>query len=313
MTLMDLPPRHMWHPDRWTPTSQGDETFARPRVGQLIGWRYATWRVAEVTVRSDADLTDEDRKVIAGFKPDYQDQVRPYAIVLRHERGPVLVEHTQRLHDGTVTVHLGVRAGRHHRWHMMDERYAVCACCNHPYPCQEFAQERIAEAEGARLSRLLDSHAPGVCANCREPISSRQKTVSFPEPSLLVPGAPGPVYHFGRWSCRHAAGRYELEHRLPAFPGVQRLASCSGVMFRHEADGREECTAAELCTDLHGPKSGRDGMACYTRTYVNGVRGGYPRPLSDCGYRKNGGCLGAEVGPTRPVPPGIADLFGGQQ
>lgn len=305
--FLDLSPRHMWHPDRWSPTGRSQDTCDRPEVGQIVGWRYATWRVIEVAVRADADLTDEDRKVLNGYKPQFRDRARPYVVVVRHERGPILVKHTQRLHDGSLTVHLGMPVGRHHRWHVMDERYAVCACCNHPHPCQEYARERIAEAEAERLTRLLDSHAPGVCAACREPITTRQKVMVFPEPSLLVPGAPGPTYHANRWSCRRQARSYELDKRLPAYPDVVRLASCPGLMFRHEADGREECTAEAMCTGMHGPKGNRDGMACYTRTYMYAGGGGYPRPPSDCGYRKHGGCLGADHTLGAPDPFSVGD------
>lgn len=304
--LFDLPRRYMWHPDRWSPTGRSRDTSDRPTVGEIVAWRYATWRVIEVTPRADVDLSDGDRKEMAAYKPEYRDGARPYVVVVRHERGPVLLDDPKRLHDGSITVHLGVRAGRHQRWHIVDERYAVCACCNHPHPCQEYAQERIAEAGAQRLERLLDSHAPGVCMACREPITTRQKVIVFPEPSPLVPGAPGPTFHANRAGCWWKARAYELDKRLPVFPNAVRLASCPGLLFGHEGDGREECTAERMCTGLHGPKAHR-GMRCFTRTYMFGADGGYPRPLSDCGYRQHGGCLGADFSLGGPDPFSVGD------
>lgn len=304
--IVDLSPRNRWHPDRWSPTASPIATSNRPEVGQLIAWRYATWRVLEVTPRADVDLSDEDRTTMNGWKSEYRDTARPYAMVIRHERGPILIDQPQRLHDGTVTVHLGIPAGRRQSWHIVDERYAVCACCNHPHPCQEYAMERVADAEAERLARLLDSHAPGVCMACREPVTTRQKVIVFPEPSPLVPGAPGPTFHANRWECWRGARSYELGKRLPAYPNAARLASCPGLLFRHEGSGREECTAERLCTGMHGPKGNR-GMSCFTRTYMFGVDGGYPRPPSDCGYRQHGACLGADLSLGGPDPFTVGD------
>lgn len=308
MMSIPLGGSYWWSPDRWTASSRSTDTF-RPEVGQILAWRYATWRVVEVRVRGDADLTDEDRQALTGYKPEYRDQKRPYTLVLRHERGPVLVEKPQTLHDGSKTVHLGVKAAAHHRWHVLDERYALCVCHGHPYPCQDFAAERIAEDEAERMGRLLDSHAPGVCASCREPITTRAKSLTFPEPSVLVPGAPGPTYHANRWQCWRSARMYELDKRLPAYPNAVRIASCPGLLFVHEAGGWEECTAERLCTGHHGPKGRRGDLRCYTRSYVAANGGGYPRPPSDCGYRQHNGCLGADPSFGAPDQFSIGDEF----
>ena len=276
-----------WHPDRWRPLG-AYPTYALLQVGQLVGWRYAVWQVVEVRPRDEADLTDEDRRFLAAYKPEARPGRWPYTLVLAHVRGPLLCEpgQRQRLHDGTITVHLGVPAGgvRHP---VLPTRYLLCSCCGDPAPCLEEAREETAEAAGRRLDRLVASHTPGVCAGCRGPISSRQKTLTFPEPSLLVPGMPGPTFHTGRIDCWMQARAYELDHRLPAFPDAARMASCPGALFHHVVDDRYECTAERLCTGHHGPHR-RASIPCYTWMLSARDRRS-PRPVGSCAHP---GCLG---------------------
>lgn len=294
-----------WQPSTrraWKPSPEK----LRHTPGDVVAMYYAAWRVVEVTVVEDVDLDDDERRQMRLWKPGFQERHRPYNVVLQHDRGPVLA-HTRRLHDGTRVMHLRLNQGG--TLTMLPDRYTVCSCHGDPWPCRDQVRDWAAEREADKLDRLLAQAAPGVCAGCLEPITARQLTLRFPEEHALIPGAPGPVYHAGRGECWWKAGQYEVKHRLPAHPGVDRLASCSGHAYIHVIGGELDCTAGPVCTGLHGPPNARrrnrphlDGMPniaadgdCYTRTYmadtvdlsrpVDQQTGLLPRPSRDCGFR----------------------------
>lgn len=297
------------NPDRWHPSHEAS-TQTAPRRGLRVAWRYSVWRIVDIHDRPEADWTDSDREWLAR-QPEHLRGL-PQVIVLRHENGPTL--DPQPGDDGTV--HIAVPAGGRRAWWGVAARYPVCSCHGHPYPCLDVDRDRLVAATRARTERLLAGAQAGVCQSCRQPITARQKTVVFPEPSLLVPGAPGPVFHAGRTDCWWAAHAYETKHRLPAFPEVTRITSCPGDAFVHKIGMWVECTAGPACTGLHGAVGARKPTAanCATRVYrAENLADGYRRPLTDCGYRGNAvACLGSESGPCRPVNQGIADLLGGQ-
>lgn len=297
-----MSPRGHHDPDRWIPTT-GTLQHRRPAPGQLVGWRYAAWTVAEVTPRADVDLTDADRAKMKIYKPDFRERHRPYHVILAHHRGPVLVagDALRRLHDGTITVHLGVGAGGA-TWRLLEPRYAVCSCHGEPHPCGELVAERVAAVEARKLDQLLSRHEPGVCFACRELVTTRAPAITFPEPSPYVPGA-GPVtFHARRRGCWSEARRHELNHRHSDAP---RLASCPGVLFIHTGDGRAECTADQLCTGHHGPPCSSKiqvpitALECTTRAQYLANDGGYPRPPGVCAHER---CLGRDHSTGAPDP-----------
>jgi hypothetical protein len=296
-------------PDKWGPV--GDAiNHSRPTVGDVIGWRCAAWRVTEVRPIPDTDLRDKDRAQLAIWNAEYRERNRPYHLVMVHERGLQLVADgdCRRLHDGTIQVHLTVRRPDRAVLPVLGDRYAVCVCHDHPWPCQDYDRDRMAEAAAKRMEKDLLTADPGVCAACLEPITTRQRTLTFPEGSLIVPGAPGPTFHAGRRSCWSAATRYEIEKRLVAYPDVIRVASCPGVLFSHLADSREECTVEGLCTGAHGPAGARGSLSCVERRQMISNEGGDPRPPTDCGYDGGfGRCLGADLSSGAPDPFTAAD------
>jgi hypothetical protein len=296
-------------PDSWYPFGGENLYSRRPEVGMRLGWRYAAWRVVEVRPVPDADLSDEDRQRMLMWKPEYRERGRPYGLVLAHERGPLLVEakYVQRLHDGTRTTHVQVRDPGNAGWRTLPERYEVCSCHGDPWPCQDHERDRASEAQAARMERQLATAMPGVCAACLEPISARQKTVTFPEPSLIVPGAPPPVFHAKKADCWSAAERYELEKRLVSNPDAERIVTCEGLLFVHANGDIPDCSAGPFCSGRHGPSRARWHNRCYHRKHLfAGLKGDtYPRPTTDCGYRDHGGCLGVE---RMGEPPTAADL-----
>lgn len=251
-----------------------------------MAWRYAAWTVHESRPRRVAP-TDEQLH-----------------IVLRHHNGPLIIKPGEerrfaRRHDGTREVRFTAPPG--YRWNRLPDPYQTCSCHGHPWPCQELDRAVLAQHQLRKMDRLMATAQPGVCAHCLEPISTRQKTVAFPEESRFVPGAPGPTFHAGRADCWRGAEKYEREGRLVDNPDVPRLASCPGIRFIHEQHGmpteqRVECTAGPFCTGLHGPAGLRQDAPCWHRVQLAGNEGAYARPSVDCGYRGRGhGCLGGDV------------------
>ncbi|WP_341719968.1 hypothetical protein QQG74_09780 [Micromonospora sp. FIMYZ51] len=296
-------------PDRWLP-SRDYAISGKPKVGNRVAWRYAIWLVVDEHITDEANWTEQEAAYLARIAPQHRAHSLPRTIVLQHECGPNL----SGVPDGRqVHLHLDPWSGV---MSLVAVRYQTCSCHGHPWPCIEYDRDCMIASQSRKTARLLAGAKPGVCAYCLEPVTGRQKTVTFPEPSLLVPGAPGPTFHAGRSDCWRGARDYETEHRLAAYPEATRLASCPGDVFIHCIGQTVECTAGPGCTGLHGPFRVRpgDGGTCATRVRSVKDLGHYARPLSDCGYRDHGSsCLGAETGPCEPLPPGVSDLFGRPQ
>lgn len=322
-------------PNRWEPgpdnrRDDGFRSCARPAAGDLIAWRYAAWRVHQIRPYQTVDLTAEQLKkldkLVETVDPERREQARaqawPFHIILRHERGPLIIEPGwekafKRLRDGSNTHEISFTSWpTKWTWVRLPEPYKVCSCHGHPWPCQDIDRQAVADVQMKQFKKLELSHTAGVCAYCREPISTRQKTVTFPEPSRLLPGAPGPTFHAGRVNCWAAAEEYERRYRLADDPNIVRIASCPGIMFIHEArscppEKRVECTAGTGCTGLHGPAGHQREAPCWHRVHLVDNEGGYARPSFDCGYRQPGvrECVGADMssGGTS-ISPTAADI-----
>lgn len=300
-------------PSRWRPASDNRAEHRTPAEGDLVAWRYGAWRVQSVRPIPDYDLTEDELARLdmaaVGYKPSRQAQQReinrPWHLVLRHESGPLLIERdwpAKRLHDGTTEISFRVRSAM--PGVVLPEPYMACSCHGHIWPCQEIDQMQMAAHAGRNMDRALATTAPGVCAGCLEPITTRQKTLTFPEESRLVPGAPGPTFHAGRAECWAAAEKYERTGRLVDNPDVVRLASCPGIRFVHDArdwpaEKRAECTAGTLCSGQHGPAGYHmPARACWHRIAFAELGGVTPYvcPPTDCGYRSGANvCLGSII------------------
>lgn len=317
-------------PDNWHPSYDNRRHGLRAALveeGDLVGWRYGAWRVAEAKPVPETDLSDDERERLdthlAGLKEAARPRAfmaaRPRITVLRHESGPLILrdgEPSQRLHDGSRTVHFRSRVLDRAEFAVLTDPYKTCSCHGHIWPCQEIDRAELTTHQMRRMNRLIATTQPGVRAHCLEPITTRQRTVTFPEESRFVPSAPGPTFHAGRAACWEAAEKYEREGRLVDTPDVARLASCPGVRFIHEqlglpADGRTDCTAGPFCTGLHGPAGYRQSPPCWYRVDLAGNEGAYARPTFDCGYRTGDrACLGGDLssGGTS-ISPIAADLL----
>lgn len=314
-----------WRPDLSDLRSAGMGETAEE--GDLVGWRYGGWRVIEAKAVPEADIDPEEDQALHAYlakipedtRPRVWMNNRPRIVVLRHEHGPMILkpgEEHQRLHDGSITIHFRSKVLKPHSFYVLKEPFRVCSCHGHIWPCQEIDQAVVAAHQGRKIDRLMATAQPGVCANCLEVITTRQKTVTFPEPSRWVPGAPGPTFHAGRAVCWRAAEDYERGGRLADDPDVARIASCPGIQFMHERHGmptdqRLECTAGPFCTGLHGPPGNQPARPCWFVIQLAGNEGAYARPSLDCGYAAGERrCLGGDLsGGGTTLSPIAADLL----
>ncbi len=299
------------NPDRWRP----DQANVRdagptgvPEEGDLIGWRYGVWEVISVYDIPEHEMSDTDRaelnKFVTSFKPEARPKrfmkARPRKLVVRHESGPLLAEgfHPRRAEDGTVTVHMGTNVACEYVWQILTDPYRVCSCHGEIWPCQEMDRTQMARYNAQVMDKAMATTVPGICAACLEPISTRQRSITFPDESRFVPGAPGPTFHAGRAECWAAAEQYDLA-RIADNPEATRHASCPGRRYLHDAQTmavelRVDCSAGPACTGLHGPAGFRNDLPCWFNAGDDGYGPGDP-PSRDCGYRSTS----ADRGPCR--------------
>jgi hypothetical protein len=198
-----------WHPlaTRWL---QG-----RPKIGDVLAFKRAAWTVTDVR---DADPTDEEREWLASLTSVFRDRNRPYRMTLRHLYGP-----THRRQNQFGDLALRCPAG-HPCWDFYESgRVPLCSCCGHPWPCRMLDAEVTADREAKTMSDRMGRVMPGCCYGCGEPITSRQKSVRYPEPNVQVPGSPAPTFHM-RSKCFWAAHDYERD-RARLHPDAPPLAT----------------------------------------------------------------------------------------
>jgi hypothetical protein len=219
----------------WDPL--GTWSRQRPDVGALVAREHAVWRVTAVT---DTTPTDADRDVWmdAGMPDPWRG--RPYRVDLAWVAGarPAVAG------DGEFAAWVNVPAEAYprRRWEVypVSGRWPRCSCCGEPMPCR-------AELEDREVSRSLKTveklarRLPGNCWGCEEPISRRQKSVTYAGDNLDLPGGPEVRFHT-RAACYHAAARYELRW-IAVDPRRERVLTwpkCGGILVVH-GDGSSEC------------------------------------------------------------------------
>lgn len=132
-----------------------------------------------------------------------------------------------------------------HRWDVLPEHYAVCHRCGELPPCSHVHNERISAAAIERMEENL-AILPGACHGCHEPITSRQKSFSFPGPNLVRPdlGDDSAIFHTRR-QCYGALTAYD-KRWAAAEADRTRLFFCEGMRTWHY-DGTGECDRPD-CT-----------------------------------------------------------------
>lgn len=212
---MSLP--YEWRPDGTRFKWDG------PEVGDLMPFEHAVYRVIAV----------RDRRT----EPGHADDERPIRVVLR----PVEVSEADPARARDRDLHLGAGAS-YVSWQVYpDEHYPICAACHEPLPCREQMAERVAEASAKRFDRYTTA---GVCPDCQEPVSQRQKSLTW-EDNVVVPGGPPVTFHM-RNKCRYSASVYE-KRWVAADPERRKaLLTCPGHVTNH-GDGTYECTQMVEC------------------------------------------------------------------
>jgi hypothetical protein len=265
----------------------------------LLGRDHAVWRVTAVT---DQALTDQDRDVwLAAGMPDLATWPgRPYRVDVDHVGGAVPAGIT-----GGACMDVPARRSTPEGWHTYrGERWPMCSCCGEPMPCRAELQDQEIDRSLRRIDKLM-ARRPGCCWGCAEPITARQKVVTYPGDNLDLPGGPAVVFHT-RQDCYRFAAQYELRW-LATDPRHQRILTwpaCAGILVVHH-DGSSECRGG---TGLFGvARDGQPGcgghlthdhdmmMACCV---VGGTWFGEPDAWAGCPR----GCLPAGHPGTRTTP-----------
>jgi hypothetical protein len=208
--------------DRWHPI-EAKVSYApfhrRPEVGEIVAFRHAAWTVTDVR---DSVLRDGEHEALARFSPEFRKSLLPYAVTLRHLYGP-----TQERQNDIGDIGLRIWPASRGSWRTYKSgRVPLCSCCGHPWPCRMLVAEEESQRAAEVMSGRMDRTMPGCCYGCGEPITSRQKSVRYPEPNVQVPGSPAPTFHM-RQRCFVEAWRYERD-RARLHPAAQPLATDRG-------------------------------------------------------------------------------------
>lgn len=244
-----------WRPSGVTHTYRS----GRPEVGAVVAYDRRAWEVRHV---SDADPTPEEQDRLDHYREPYRDQMRPYRVTLRRLHGA-----KRERENSAGDIALRVPVGAYDPFPAYPNgRVPLCSCCGHPWPCLEADQQAQAAKELRAAERELRL-MPGCCPACEEPVTSRQKAITFGGPNVRNPLAEGPTFHLRR-SCYREAARYE-EAWVVAEPGRRRsllTLHCEGTVIVHH-DGSGECFGAEDsdCPSVYAWH--RRHMACYLQSH----------------------------------------------
>jgi hypothetical protein len=255
-------------PARWYPLHTTD--YPRPKPGQLIAFRHAVWRVEKVRDLPLSD-TDRDKWLDAGMPDMATWRRRPYRVDAQWVAGaePKWLGPTQT--SGKVDI----AADTYMTWHVYEgDRWPQCSCCGEPMPCRAELEDKQITASLNRVAKM-EAIPPGACWACAEPITTRQKAVTYSGDNIDLPGGQQPRFHT-RSACRSRAKRYE-ERWLAVDPRRERLLTwpaCGGILLVH-ADGESECVEGrdplgrdrERVPDCRGHDTHDHGVhvACYVQ------------------------------------------------
>lgn len=225
---------------RWLPTGTNSHP-GPPAVGALIAHDHAVWTVAAVTT---LELTEEDRqRWMAAGMPDLDTwRDRPYRLSVQFVAGarPAWAPEGKAVPPGRVNVPGSEFNGRWWDTYPASGRWPMCSCCGEPMPCRAEIQDREVAA-GLKHVEKFAKKTPESCWGCDDPITRRQKWVTYPGENLDLPGAPAPRFHT-RDKCGHWARQYELRWIVvdPRRERILTYPKCPGILVVH-GDGTTEC------------------------------------------------------------------------
>lgn len=239
--------------------------YGCPNVGSVVAFEHEAWRVVETRPLSEEHWNDSERIYARGGKHTPQ-AVRLRPVRLENDPDPVKARSGDR-HVGSLRVW---------SWDVFPdpEHYPVCACCGEPMPCRSEEGRKVAEMAVAQMGRF---EMAGVCPACEEPVTGRQKSLTYPD-NIEVLGGPPVTFH-RRGRCIGGAIDYERRW-VAADPGRRRPSLfCEGHLTNHN-DGTYDCTSLGLCP---GPGTAHRGYTmcrcpdCHSRPWTWG-RGCAPDP-----------------------------------
>lgn len=226
-----------YDPDEWRPASYRDTGHSDTKllpVGRLVIWERAAHRVVEVRERDQTDWPESyrDMWVEHGMPDPAKWWARPMVVVLQPEDQP-----------GTKPIHLLAQASA--SWKTLTEHYSICRLCHEIPPCSHEHTETIMDRAQARMAEQM-AIMPGCCHSCNEPITRRQKFVTFTGPNLIRPdlGNDSAIFHT-RQQCFGSIRAYD-ERWAAAAPDRKRRFYCGGHLAHH-ADGSVSCTELAEC------------------------------------------------------------------
>lgn len=245
-------------PERWHPDVRLNfETSSGLKPQQLVVWERRPYRVVEVRPRQRVDWGEDyiTAWLEAGMPEPDEWWARPMMVVVRDEDQPK-----------AKPLHLCAPANT--MWHVLPEHFPVCRLCHEIPPCQHVMNERLMADAEARFARDM-AIMPGCCHACREPITGRQKTTTFPGANLMRPdfGDNSAIFHT-RGKCRDALERYDK--RWADTTGNRRRWYCEGRQTVH-TDKSLTCTELTDCPgdvdhrsrDWHNARYQGVGEACW--------------------------------------------------
>lgn len=245
-----------WHPEGVARTGARP---GRPPVGAVVAYERRAWEVMRV---ADADPTPEEQERLAAYRPAYRDRMAPYRISLRRLHGP------QHPRENTARdISLRTRVGCYDPFPIYPHgRVPLCSCHSHPWPCLVADQQAQAEKELRTAEKALNL-MPGCCPACEEPVTTRQRSITFGGPNVRNPLAEGPTFHL-RHKCYSSAASYEelWVNDEPGRPRSLLTLRCEGHVIVHH-DGTAEChgAAGSDCPSIHARH--RSYQACYVQSH----------------------------------------------
>lgn len=209
---------------RWYAANSTPVSASHLQAGQIVAVQFKAWRIVDV------DRDDETVIVTAVDATGADD--RQYSM----------------------------RAPARYLWTVLGEHYSVCVKCGDVQPCREQVAADVSSQEARQAERFEIS---GVCPSCLQPVTARQRSITFEENVATILGPPV-TFHL-RQKCMSGAIRYDQRwaKHLERAPKLEESLKCDGALYRHR-DGVTTCTSVD-CPSVrawHG-----SWAQCYTRSY----------------------------------------------
>ena len=222
-----------YDPDAWRPHGADYRKTSNLKPGEITVWERKPVRVVEIRERDTIDWPKRYQEIWVeqGMPEPATWFQRPMVIVLQD-----LDQETGKPRH--------LCASAYGDWHVLPEHFSICRLCHELPPCSHVHTERVMERANERMAEEM-AIMPGCCLACNEPITRRQKSVSFTGPNLIRPdfGSDTAIFHL-RGKCIIDVESYDK--RWAAATGSKRRFYCPGHMEVH-IDKTTTCTELAEC------------------------------------------------------------------